>query len=193
MLSPEVNSGRMYTGPGSGPMLAAATAWDALAAELQGAAASYSSAITGLGAEWQGPSSATMAAAAAPYIEWMSTTAAQAEQTAGQARAAAGAYETAFAATVPPPVIAANRALLMSLIATNILGQNTPAIAATEADYAEMWAQTPRRCMAMPARRRPRHSSRRSASHRRPPRRTGQPRKPPPFRKPPEHRHRTWR
>ncbi|HZC54353.1 MAG TPA: PPE domain-containing protein, partial [Mycobacterium sp.] len=31
--------------------------------------------------------------------------------------------------------------LLMFLIATNILGQNTPAIAATELEYLEMWAQ----------------------------------------------------
>jgi PPE-repeat protein len=38
-------------------------------------------------------------------------------------------------------VIAANRSLLATLVATNILGQNTPAIAATEAHYAEMWAQ----------------------------------------------------
>ncbi len=43
--------------------------------------------------------------------------------------------------TVPPVVIAANRSLLMSLIATNVLGQNTAAIAATEVHYAEMWAQ----------------------------------------------------
>ncbi|WP_264069201.1 PPE family protein, partial [Mycolicibacter terrae] len=28
MLPPEVNSGRMYVGPGSSPMMAAATAWD---------------------------------------------------------------------------------------------------------------------------------------------------------------------
>ncbi len=131
----------MYTGPGSGPMLAAAAAWDGLAAELHSSAASYSAVLSGLTAGWQGPSSAAMAAAAEPYTAWMSATAVQAEQTAEQARAAAAAYETAFAATVPPPVIAANRALLMSLIATNILGQNTPAIAATEADYAEMWAQ----------------------------------------------------
>src|SRR6201995_3490273 len=41
----------------------------------------------------------------------------------------------------PPAGIAANRSALTSLIATNILGQNTPAIAATEAQYAEMWAQ----------------------------------------------------
>src|ERR1700757_290980 len=82
-----------------------------------------------------------MAAAVAPYTAWMSATATQAEQTAMQARAAVAAYETAFAATVPPPIIPANRALLMSLIATNFLGQNTPAIAATEAHYVEMWSQ----------------------------------------------------
>ncbi len=51
------------------------------------------------------------------------------------------AYETAFAETVPPPVIAANRALLLQLLATNFLGQNTPAIADVEAQYGEMWAQ----------------------------------------------------
>jgi PPE-repeat protein len=82
-----------------------------------------------------------MVAAAAPYLSWMNATAAQAEQAANQAKAAASAYETAFTATVPPPVIVANRTLLASLVSTNILGQNTPAIAATEAHYAEMWAQ----------------------------------------------------
>ncbi|HEY1838770.1 MAG TPA: PPE family protein [Mycobacterium sp.] len=141
LLPPEINSGRMYAGPGSGPMLAAAAGWDDLAAELQSTAASYSSVISDLTAEWQGPSSTTMADAVAPYTVWIRATATQAEQTATQARAAAAAYETAFAATVPPPVIAANRALLMSLIATNIFGQNASAIAATEAQYAQMWAQ----------------------------------------------------
>jgi len=142
MLPPEVNSGRMYAGPGSGPMLAAATAWDGLAAELQSTAASYGSAISELtGGPWLGSSSASMAAAAAPYLDWMTGAAAQAEQTATQAKAAAAAYEAAFAMTVPPAVVAANRTLLTALIATNVLGQNTAAIAATETDYAEMWAQ----------------------------------------------------
>jgi PPE-repeat protein len=141
MLPPEINSGRMYTGPGAGPMLAAAAAWNDVATQLHSSAASYSSTISGLTADWRGPSSAMMAAAAAPFSAWMSATAAQAEQTATQARAAAAAYETAFAATVPPQIVAANRVLLMSLIATNFLGQNTPAIAATESHYAEMWAQ----------------------------------------------------
>ncbi|WP_292976301.1 PPE family protein [Mycobacterium sp.] len=141
-LPPEINSARMYAGPGSAPMLAAAAGWDGLAADLASAAASYSSVISGLtGGPWLGPASMSMAGAAAPYAAWMNTTAAQAEQTASQARAAAGAYEAAFAMTVPPPVIEANRALLMALVATNLLGQNTPAIAATEAQYGQMWAQ----------------------------------------------------
>jgi PPE-repeat protein len=141
VLPPELNSGRMYAGPGSGSMMAAAAAWDELAAQLHSTATAYSSVISGLTAGWQGPSSAAMAAAAAPYAAWMSATAAQAEQAAAQARAAATAYQTAFAAMVPPPVIAANRGQLASLVATNLFGQNTPAIAATEAQYADMWAQ----------------------------------------------------
>ncbi|OBF73978.1 hypothetical protein A5750_14120 [Mycobacterium sp. 852002-51613_SCH5001154] len=141
-LPPEINSGRMYVGAGSGPLLSAAAAWDELAAELQATSASYGSTIETLATgPWTGPSSIAMAAAAAPYVAWMNATGAQAEEAGAQAKLAAGAYEAAFAATVPPPVIAANRALLATLIATNILGQNTPAIAATEAQYMEMWAQ----------------------------------------------------
>ena len=141
-LPPEINSGRMYAGPGAGSMLAAAAAWDGLSAELQSAASSYGSVISALtGGPWLGPSSTAMAAAAAPYVAWMSATAGQAELAATQAKAAAGAYAAAFAATVSPPEIAANRAQLMTLVATNLFGQNTPAIAATEAQYGEMWAQ----------------------------------------------------
>ena len=140
-LPPEINSGKIYAGPGSAPLLAAATAWDALASELQTTAASYASTIGELTTSWQGPSSTAAADAAAPYTAWLSTTAAQAEQTASQAQAAAAAYEAAFAASIPPPVIAANRATLALLVATNFLGQNTPAIAANEATYAEFWAQ----------------------------------------------------
>jgi PPE-repeat protein len=142
ILPPEINSARMYAGPGPGSMLAAAAGWDGLAAELYSAATDYGSVVTGLtGGPWLGPASASMAAAAASHVSWLMSTAAQAEQAGTQAKAAAAAFSAAFAMTVPPPVIAANRALLMMLVATNILGQNTPAIAATEAHYAEMWAQ----------------------------------------------------
>jgi PPE-repeat protein len=141
-LPPEINSGLMYAGAGSGSLVAGAAAWEGLASELGSAATSYRAVVSDLTAgPWVGPSSVSMAAAAAPYVAWMSTTASQAEQTASQLTSAIAAYEAAFTATVPPPVIVANRSLLAMLVGTNILGQNTPAIAATEAQYAEMWAQ----------------------------------------------------
>jgi PPE-repeat protein len=71
----------------------------------------------------------------------MNTTAAEAEQAASQARAAAAAYETALAATVPEPLIAANRAALSEALSDNVFGQYTGEIAAIEAQYADMWAQ----------------------------------------------------
>jgi len=141
-LPPEVNSGRMYSGPGSGPLLAAAESWDSLAAELETTAQSCHSVLSALtGLHWHGPASAAMTAAAVPYLGWLQVTAGQTRQTAMQARAAAAAYELAHAMTVPPPVVAANRIALAALMATNFFGQNTAAIAATEAQYAEYWAQ----------------------------------------------------
>ncbi len=140
-LPPEVNSGLMYAGPGSGPMVAAAAAWDIVASDLFSTASAYGSVISDLVAVWLGPSSIAMAAAAAPFVSWIAAAAGLAEDTGTQATAAVAAYEVAFAMTVPPPVIAANRALLSLLVATNFFGQNTAAIMATEAHYMEMWAQ----------------------------------------------------
>lgn len=141
-LPPEVTSTMIYSGPGSEPMAVAASAWSALAAELKTVAAEYRAVINQLTSEeWLGAASASMATAAAPYVNWMELTAAQAEQAATQGRAAAAAYESAHAQTVPPVAVTANRQLLQQLVATNILGQNTPSIAATEAEHGEMWAQ----------------------------------------------------
>ncbi|KZS69000.1 hypothetical protein A4G29_22245 [Mycobacterium kansasii] len=141
-LPPEINSARMYAGAGAAPMMAAAAAWNRLAVELSTTAASVESVITQLTTEqWLGPASMSMAAAAQPYLAWLTYTAESAAHAGSQATASAAAFEAAFAATVPPAEVAANRALLAALVATNILGQNTPAIAATEAHYGEMWAQ----------------------------------------------------
>lgn len=141
-LPPEINSARMYLGPGSGPILAAAAAWDAVADELRSTVANYQSVISELTEEeWLGPASASMAAAVTRYVTWMSATGTQAEHTAANAAAAAGAFEAAFTVTVPPAEVAANRAQLTALVATNFLGLHSAAIAATEAQYSEMWAQ----------------------------------------------------
>lgn len=141
-LPPEVNSAKMYSGPGAGSMLSAAAAWGAVADDLYVAAGSWDAVVSALTSEtWVSPAAVAMAGAAGPYVAWLSFAAEKAQQTAVQAGAAAAAFDTAFAATVPPPVIAANRALLKLLVATNVLGVNTPAIATAEAHYGEMWEQ----------------------------------------------------
>lgn len=132
----------MYSGAGSSPLVAAASTWSRLAAELNSAAADYEAIITGLTNEdWLGPASVSMAHAVTPYVDWMNATAARAEQAATRARQAAAAYDAALAATVHPADVDANRTELSALLSTNVLGQNTPAIAVTEADYGEMWAR----------------------------------------------------
>lgn len=141
-LPPEINSARMYAGPGSSSLLIAAGSWDALATELETTAQTFESVITNLVTlQWSGPTSTLMATAAGPYVGWLRTAAEQTKQTALQARTAADAFEQAYTMTVPPSQVLSNRALLMILVATNTLGQNTAAIATAEEQYAEMWAR----------------------------------------------------
>ncbi|MEB3022379.1 PPE family protein [[Mycobacterium] crassicus] len=141
-LPPEIVSAWMYSGARSGPLMTAASAWSSLAAELETSAMSAQAVISELtGEQWTGPAAAAMTAAVTPYLAWLHTTSAAAQHASSQAMASAAAFETAFAATVPPPVIVANRSQLAALVASNLLGQNTPAILATEAHYMEMWAQ----------------------------------------------------
>src|SRR5262245_46398473 len=137
---PEVNSVLLLDGPGSAPMLEAAAAWEGVGTELSSAANAFRSLTSDLaGHAWQGPSSASMTSAAARYVNWLGGAAAQAEQSATQARAAAIAYEAALATIVDPEAITANRGQVVSLVISNLFGQNAPAIAAAEADYERMW------------------------------------------------------
>ncbi|KCG00329.1 PPE family protein [Mycobacterium tuberculosis] len=125
-LPPEINSARMYAGPGSASLVAAAKMWDSVASDLFSAASAFQSVVWGLTVgSWIGSSAGLMAAAASPYVAWMSVTAGQAQLTAAQVRVAA----------------AENRTELMTLTATNLLGQNTPAIEANQAAYSQMWGQ----------------------------------------------------
>lgn len=68
-LPPEINSGRMYLGPGPASLLAAAAGWESLATELTDGAGGYQAVIASLtDASWLGPASMEMAAAVMPYI-----------------------------------------------------------------------------------------------------------------------------
>lgn len=139
-LPPEITSSLIYSGPGTGPLLEAAESWDSLSTALAEGHSMSVSVLGDLAGVWSGPSAASMQASTGRYLSWIAKTAAQAELSANQARSAAAAYGAARAATVPPSVVALNRTMLATLVATNVLGQNTPAIAANEAEYAEFWA-----------------------------------------------------
>lgn len=141
IFPPEFNTELVYTARGSGQLSLAASAWDVLAAGLCSSADSLLPAISALIANWPGPSVLQIAGAVAQYASWLNATAAQVSDVAAKAVAAADALETAFAMTVPPPVIEANRAWFRKLATKNLLGQDSPAVAATEAHYLEMWAQ----------------------------------------------------
>jgi PPE-repeat protein len=140
-LPPEINSGRMYSGPGAGSMMEAATAWGRLAARLCAAAADYRAVTAKLAAGCAGPASAAMTEAAARHIDWLDAVAARSEHAATQLTAAAGAHQSALTAMVPPPVITTNRTQRRSLARENCLGQTSPAIADLDAEYEQMWVR----------------------------------------------------
>jgi PPE-repeat protein len=140
-LPPEINSARIESGPGSAPLLAASSAWAALSRSLVDASTQMAVSLDSLTSAWGGSASVTAISALDTYRTWLMETALHAAQVSGAAMMAATAYETARGASVPLVAVLANRTQLASLVATNILGQNTPAIMATESVYLEMWSQ----------------------------------------------------
>ncbi|OBJ88957.1 PPE family protein, partial [Mycobacterium asiaticum] len=141
-LPPEINSLNMLLGAGSAPMASVASAWDGLAAELGSASSFFEGVTSGLVNDaWQGPAALEMAAAATPYTAWLSAAGVAAEEAASQARAVVSAFETARSMVVHPALIAGNRNSLVSLVVSNLFGQNAPAIAAVEEIYEQFWAQ----------------------------------------------------
>lgn len=134
---PEITSALIHSGPGPGSLLTAANAWRQLAIELGQTAADYASTVAGI--SWQGPSAKAMILSTLPYVAWLHTTAVQAAQMSMAATTMAGSFVATQTAVVHPSVVTANRTMLAHLIATNFFGINFPAIAATEAQYIQMW------------------------------------------------------
>jgi PPE-repeat protein len=139
-MPPEITSTLVYAGPGAAPLMAAATAYANLAAEVSSTATQWESIVSLLTTEsWTGGGSAAAAAAAQPIITYLTETAATLEQTSAQATASAAAFETAYMGVVNPALVYANRAAFYAALAG--LPFTLPQVAALEAEYEAMWVQ----------------------------------------------------
>lgn len=141
-IPPEINAFRL-TMMGAGPTahVPHITGFQAAAVThvQQGTQMAVTAAATS--PSFEGVGGAAMMAAALPSAAWISAAGAHAQAAAATVQAGVDGYCAAVAATIPYPVVVANRAREATLVATNILGQNTPAIAEAEAEYAEFWSQ----------------------------------------------------
>lgn len=141
-IPPEINAFRL-TMMGAGPTahIPQITGFQAAAAThvQQGMQMAVTAAATS--PSFEGVGGGAMMAAALPSAAWISAAGAHAEAAAATIQAGVDGYAAAVAATIPHAVVVANRVREATLEATNILGQNTPAIAEANAEYAEFWGQ----------------------------------------------------
>jgi len=133
---PEVNAGQLMAGDQGASIAAAVAAHEALSAALMEEGARMgTTAGTTAATGWEGVGGAAMVSTAMPYVAALEALAGWVQQSAASAAAIEQAYAVTKAAMIQVPICTTNRTSQAGLVATNVIGQNTPAIIGLDAEY----------------------------------------------------------
>ncbi|CFI29416.1 PPE family protein [Mycobacterium tuberculosis] len=141
MIPAEYISNIIYEGPGADSLFFASGQLRELAYSVETTAESLEDELDELDENWKGSSSDLMADAAGRYLDWLTKHSRQILETAYVIDFLAYVYEETRHKVVPPATIANNREEVHRLIASNVAGVNTPAIAGLDAQYQQYRAQ----------------------------------------------------
>jgi PPE-repeat protein len=133
---PEVNAGQLMAGDQGASIAAAVAAYEALSAALiEEGARMGTTAGTTAATGWEGVGGAAMVSTAMPYVAALEALAGWVQQSAASAAAIEQAYAVTKAAMIQVPICTTNRTSQAGLVATNVIGQNSPAIIGLDTEY----------------------------------------------------------
>lgn len=138
---PEVITGRLMSGAGAAPMMAASAQYTAAAAAFEASIDRLMAQTIYLGSSWLGEAAQAMQVTTVRHLSWMRVLQAQLVTAAARTADQAAAFTTAYTTMAQMPEIIENRVTTATLHATNFLGVNTIPIAVREGQYQAMWAQ----------------------------------------------------
>lgn len=139
---PEVNSGRWEAGTGPETWMAASAVWTSFAEIVSTATASLMGEIAMMtGSTLTGMTSVSMMASSVPFFGWLAHMESTALMHALACATVAQSWGQCTAGIIPLPVVNQNRITEASLQASNIFGQNSPAIAELDREYGQFWTQ----------------------------------------------------
>lgn len=141
MIPAEYISNIIYEGPGADSLFFASGQLRELAYSVETTAESLEDELDELDENWKGSSSDLLADAVERYLQWLTKHSRQILETAYVIDFLAYVYEETRHKVVPPATIANNREEVHRLIASNVAGVNTPAIAGLDAQYQQYRAQ----------------------------------------------------